>query len=99
MHLLNHQALASAKLDGISPEILTGFVENRRRSGYEVSSINRALQVLRRMLRLALEWGTVEKISLKVSLLPGERRRERVLSLAEEIAYLNATDCIADLAI
>ena len=39
------------------------------------------------MLRLAVEWGHAEKAAPRVSLLPGERRRERVLSVAEEAAY------------
>jgi integrase len=71
-------------------------VENRRAAGYEVSSINRALQVLRRILRLAVDWGKVEKAPPRTSLLPGERRRERVLTPAEEAAYLNATQAVED---
>ena len=51
---------------------------------------------LRRMLRLAVEWGKSEKAAPRVLLLPGERRRERVLSPAEEAAYLKATQQIGD---
>lgn len=61
-----------------------------------MSSINRALQVLRRMLRLAVEWGKTEKAAPRISLLPGERRRERVLSLTEEAAYLKAAQAIGE---
>jgi integrase len=61
-----------------------------------VSSINRTLQVLRRALHLALEWGKVEKLPVKISLVPGERRRERVLSTDEETAYLKAAAGIGD---
>ena len=64
--------------------------------GIEVSSINRALQVLRRMLQLAVEWGKVEKAAPRISLLPGEKRRERVLSPTEEAAYLKATQQIGE---
>jgi integrase len=60
------------------------------------SSINRALQVLRRAFHLAMEWGKVEKFPAKISLLPGERRRERVLSEDEENAYLKAAREIGD---
>jgi len=42
------------------------------------------------MLHLAVEWGRVERIPARISLLPGERQRDRVLSIEEETAYLNA---------
>ena len=61
-----------------------------------MSSINRALQVLRRMLHLAVEWGKVYKAPTKISLIPGERRRERVLSEEEEPQYLKAASDIGD---
>jgi integrase len=64
----------------------------------EVSSINRRLEVLRRLFKLAMEWGTVEKPLAKVAMLPGSKRRERVLSIEEETAYLRAaSDLGADL--
>ena len=40
------------------------------------------------MFHLAQEWGKVEKVLPKVTLLPGERHRERVLSFEEEEQYL-----------
>src|ERR1017187_7579739 len=95
-HLTGHAALAGAKLSDISAEIVAGFIEKQRRAKYEVSSINRALQVLRRAFHLALEWGKVEKLPVKISLVPGERRRERVLSEDEESAYLKAANEIGD---
>lgn len=95
-HLTGYPALADAPIDSVKPEIISGFVAKCRAAEYEVSSINRALQVLRRMLRIAVEWGKTEKAPPRVSLLPGERRRERVLSLAEEAAYLKASQAIGD---
>ena len=95
-HLTGYSPLASAAVDAITPEIISGFVTKWREAEYEVSSINRALQVLRRMLRLAVEWGKAEKAAPRISLLPGERRRERVLSPTEEAAYLKATQQIGD---
>jgi hypothetical protein len=89
-HLTGYGPLAGAAVDAITPEIISGIVEKWRAAEYEVSSINRALQVLRRMLRLAVEWGKVEKAAPRISLLPGERRRERVLSPTEEAAYLKS---------
>jgi Protein of unknown function (DUF2892) len=41
-------------------------------SGLEVSTINRELQVLRRMFRLAQEWGRVQKALPSVKMLPGK---------------------------
>jgi len=95
-HLTGYGPLASAAVDSVTPEMLSGFVTKWRIAEYEVSSINRALQVLRRMLRLAVEWGKSEKAAPRVQLLPGERRRERVLSPTEEAAYLKATQQIGE---
>jgi hypothetical protein len=47
--------LASCKLDAITAEKISGFIAERRRAGLQVSSINRQLEVLRRMLKLAME--------------------------------------------
>lgn len=87
-HLKGYGPFAAAPIDAVTLETISGFVAKRREAGYQVSSINRALQVLRRMLRLAVEWRHAEKAAPRVSLLPGERRRERVLSVTEEAAYL-----------
>jgi len=42
------------------------------------------------MFRLAQEWGRVDKLLARVSMIPKERHRERVLSRDEEAAYLAA---------
>jgi integrase len=64
-----------------------------------VSSINRELQVLRRALRLAVEWGRVPRVTM-VRMLPGERRRNRVLHRDEEACYLrHAVEPLKTLAI
>jgi integrase len=57
--------------------------------GLQVSSINSSLRVLRRVLRLAVEWGALDS-SPKVKLLPGEKHRERVVTAEEETRYLAA---------
>ena len=67
------------------------FIAKKRESTLQVTSINRQLEVLRRMLKLATEWGKVEKTLPKVARLPGENHRDRVLSLDEEKQYLDAT--------
>ena len=81
-------ALAGEKLDNINSDKISGYVAKRQRRGLQISSINRELQVLRRMFHLAQEWGKVEKVLPKVTMLPGERHRERVLSFEEEQLYL-----------
>jgi integrase len=95
-HLTAHPAFAAAKLDEITSETIAGFIERRRLAKYQVSSINRALQVLRRAFHLAVDWGRVEKLPAKVALVPGERRRERVLSEQEGADYLKAAIQIGD---
>jgi integrase len=54
-----------------------------------ITAINRELQILRRILRLAVEWGHVPQ-SPKIKMLPGETRRERVITPEEEASYLAA---------
>ncbi len=55
----------------------------------EIATVNRDLQVLRRLLRLAVEWGELDKAP-KIKLLRGEHHREFVLQPAEEAKYLAA---------
>ncbi len=81
--------LANCKLDEVTGEKIAEFVAYRQSDGLQVSSINSSLRVLRRILRLAVEWGTLPACS-KVKLLPGEKHRERVVSPEEEARYLAA---------
>jgi integrase len=86
--LLAYDKLAGEPIDAITSEKVAGYVAKRREAGLQVASINRELQVLRRMFHLAQEWGKVEKILPRVRMLSGERRRERVLRSDEEKRYL-----------
>ena len=86
--LLADDKLAGEKLDAITSEKVAGYVAKRQEAGLQVSSINRELQVLRRMFHLAQEWGKVDKVLPRVRMLSGERHRERVLSPEEERLYL-----------
>jgi integrase len=86
--LLGFNKLADGQLDTITSETIAGFVAKRKQDELQIASINRELQVLRRMFHLAQEWGKLEKVPPRVRMLPGERRRERVLSWAEEKRYL-----------
>jgi integrase len=81
--------LAKARLGEITAETVHAYIVKRQTDGLNITSINRELQILRRILRLAVEWGAVES-AIKVKLLPGEQRRERVLRIDEESRYLAA---------
>ena len=85
--LLAFQKIADCRLDAITGETIGEFAGKRRNAGLEVSSVNRELQALRRMFRLAQEWGKVEKALPTVKMLPGEKHRERVLTAEEEDLY------------
>jgi integrase len=81
--------LANSKLEEITTERIADFAAHRRAKDLQVSSVNSSLRVLRRVLRLAVEWGAVSSAP-KVKLLPGERHRERVISSDEEARSLAA---------
>ena len=87
--LLACRAMAECGLDHIAGEHIAGYIAQRQSGGLLVSSINRELQVLRRMLRLAVEWGAVERVA-KVKMLSGEQHREFVLTPEEEARSLSA---------
>jgi integrase len=87
--LKNFPALAEAKLDQITSEAAAGFAAHRQGEGLQVSSINSTLRVLRRILRMAVEWGVIPAAP-KVKLLRGEKHRERVITPVEEGKYLAA---------
>lgn len=90
--LLASDRLAGERLDAITSEQVAGYVAKRQENGLQVASINRELQVLRRMFHLAQEWGKVEKVLPRVRMTPGERHRERVLAFDEEKRYLDGAD-------
>jgi integrase len=87
--LKNSKTLANLKLNEIGPELVAEYASERQRDGLQISSINSCLRALRRVLRLAVEWGVVESYP-KVKFLSGEHRRERVISASEEAFYLAA---------
>ena len=92
-NLLNAERLANEKLEDITTDKIAEYVATRQSAQgkhgrlLQVATVNRELQVLRRMFALAQEWRKVEKALPKVSMLPGERRRERVLTNTEEDLY------------
>ena len=88
--LSEYEPIASTKLDAITGDIILGYVAHRQAKGLNVTAVNRELQILRRILRLAFEWGRIERFP-KIKMLPGEPRRERVLKPEEEARYLAVT--------
>jgi integrase len=91
-----YPAIADCKLDVITADKIGGFVAKLRESGLSVASINRQLEVLRRILKLSLEWGRVDRALPRVEMLPGENHRDRVLSHEEETRYLGAATTIGN---
>lgn len=87
--LTKYVPLADTSLDEITSEVASDFAAHRLREGMEISTANNSLRVLRRILNLAVEWGSLES-ALKFKTLPGEHRRERVITLEEEARYLAA---------
>jgi integrase len=85
----NYKRLAGMKLDEITSETVADFAAYRQSAGMQVSTVNSSLQVLRRTLRLAVEWGAA-KSAPAVKMLPGERHRERVVTPREQARYLAA---------
>jgi integrase len=81
--------LANTKLDEITTEKASNFAAHRQEEGLQISPVNSSLRVLRRVLRVAVEWGACPSAP-KLKLLPGERHRERVISPIEEARYLTA---------
>ncbi len=63
-----------------------------------MTTVNASLRILRRVLRVAEEWGELEKAP-KVRMLPGELHRERVVTQEEEGRYLaSANSLLAEIA-
>lgn len=83
-----YQLLSEMRLDQISSETVTSFAGHRQAFGLQVSTVNSSLRVLRRVLRVAVEWGVLETAP-KIRMLPGENHRERVIRPEEEALYLS----------
>jgi len=89
-NILAHKPLSNAKLDEINCESIAGFAAHRQSLKLQISSVNSSLQVLRRVLRVAAEWGALAAAP-SVRMLPGARSRERVITPVEEAKYLAAS--------
>jgi integrase len=85
--------LANLKLDAITTERIADFASHRQTQGMKVATVNASLRILRRVLRIAMEWGELEKAP-KVKMLAGELHRERVITPEEEARYLASTNSL-----
>lgn len=89
--IVEYKPLASIPLDEVTGEAIAGYVARRQSDGLLTSSVNRELQVLRRALHLAVEWGVMKAIP-KLAMIKGEAKRERVVTVSEEAKYLTAVN-------
>ena len=103
---LASKALSGLRLDEITSETIAAYAAGRqadrshkvRARTVAISSINRELRVIRRVLHLAVEWGELEKCP-RVQMISGEKRRDRVIADEELAKYLTcASPLLADLA-
>jgi integrase len=86
------------QLDKITSEHVSDYSTQRESEGLSIGTINRELRVLRRILRLAVEWNVLEK-SPKVAMAGNEPFRVRVVGDAEFNCYLlHASPLLADVA-
>jgi integrase len=101
--LLEYEPLANAPLNQIDEKVVENFIQSRSadsvrrhtRKGVKhcdgrlvsLSTVNRDLATLRRMIRLAQEWRLIDRVP-RIRLIAGEKNREYVISHAEEMAYL-----------
>ena len=96
--LQKYAPLSGMPLGEIRGEHAAGFAAWRLGQEIVPGTINSSLRVLRRILRLAVEWGVIE-VAPKIQLLAGETRRERVITPDEETKYLSkCTPLLKDVA-
>ena len=95
--LLEFDTLANARIDTVDEALVDAYKTHRKgcvsRRGrpYNVSTINRELAALRRMLGVAHEWKLIHRIP-RVRQLRGATGREFILSPEEETLYLGAAE-------
>ncbi|MGA2714168.1 MAG: tyrosine-type recombinase/integrase [Bryobacteraceae bacterium] len=97
--LLEYPAVADESLDTINSEKIAGYARRRLDADMKVATVNCELQVLRRMFSLAMEWGKVERVLPRVRMIPGVAHRDRVISVNEEKAYIEAAQAIGTAAL
>jgi integrase len=84
-----HAPLAGMPIDKVTTEDTAAFGASLHGAKLKPSSVNSRLRILRRVLRVAAEWGVIPACP-KIKLLRGETHRERVITPLEEAKYLAA---------
>ena len=84
--LLAFESLASTRLDKIDSYEIDQYVQHRSKE-VSVTTVNRELATLRRLLHIALEWKVIQHVP-RIKLLRGEKERSFVLSFTDEQTYL-----------
>jgi integrase len=93
---LTENAIGRLPLDKITSEHVSEYILDRE--GLAVGTINRELRALRRIVRLAVEWGVLEKAP-RIPMAGSEPFRERVVGDEEFERYLLcAPPLLADVA-
>jgi integrase len=82
--LLLEAGMGELLLSEINSQHGAGFIAKQAR--LSPSTVNCGLRTLRRSLNLADEWGKIDRAP-KITLARGERQRERIVSVAEFLAY------------
>lgn len=87
--VLNYAPLADAVLSTVTGELISKYAQWRKNASANESvvTINGELRTLRRMLRLAHEWGFITNTPA-VHELPGAKGRDRVIGFADELRYM-----------
>jgi integrase len=88
-----YSPLANLNLSAVTTERISDFASHRQAEGKKVATVNASLRILRRVLRIAEEWGELEKAP-RVKMLPGESHRERVITPQEEARYLSSANLL-----
>jgi integrase len=82
--------LSSHLITEITSEHVDGFAAHLSTKGLQPASVNAQLRVLRSALHKAKNWGVLTVVP-SIAMVPGEKHRERVLTIEEESRYLAKT--------
>jgi hypothetical protein len=82
--LLLEAGMGELPLNEVTSQHAAGYIA--RQAKRSPSTVNCGLRTLRRALNLAEEWGKIDRAP-KITLAEGERQRDRVVTLAEFLAY------------
>ena len=86
--VLNFSQIADAPIAAITGDLVARYARYRQEvAKASVTTVNADMRTIRRVLRLAAEWGRLEKAPV-IHELPAPKGRERVISATEEARYL-----------